>query len=105
MLCKTQDPKFDIEYNEETKQAYLVNSQTGIPIPVNEPIFITRSKDILALPLVRYYKELFLNIENVYNKDNFLSTLISIEDVIKAFDNFKQSNSDLVKFPDTLPKT
>lgn len=43
-----QDPKYQIE-------SIITNRETGVAIPDDEPIFILRSKDKLAAPLLKIY--------------------------------------------------
>ena len=49
---KAIDPKYHIE--NET----IVKTTNGAPIPENEPLFLLRARDRLALPLLKIYREL-----------------------------------------------
>lgn len=60
----TQDPKYDIEVDEEFGTWQLCNSATGVIIPNDEPIFILRAKDVHAVLTLYDYKRRCLNDEH-----------------------------------------
>jgi hypothetical protein len=69
----------------------LVNIATGVPIPDDEPVFILRAKDILAIDTLEEYTELLPP-----NTDHFKA----INNVRKKFNNWRAANQDKIKEPD-----
>ncbi|OLF82067.1 hypothetical protein AWH63_11040 [Marinobacter sp. C18] len=85
MPQKTQDPKYDI------KDDRLINSNTGEPIPVNEPVFMFRGKDKNALKALKFYRDLCTDPEHIR----------AIDRRIAKFERFAEHNQDLMKEPDS----
>ena len=68
----------------------LVNIATGIPIPDDEPVFVLRAKDDLAVQTLEYYQEFT-------ETDPFAS---EVDKCLKAFQEWQAANPDKVKEPD-----
>ena len=81
MLCER---KYDIQNNKLVKRA------TGIPLPENEPLFIMRAQDKLALGILGAYHAMT---ENLRHKEELMK-------VIKDFRKFERDNPDRMKIPD-----
>lgn len=97
MRFKTQDPKYDIEVEmdqDSPSEAYLVNTETGKPIPEDEPIFIFRAKDKLASQPIAHYRQL------VPTSEHKECVLIREREFIKFSRDFPKR----MKMPDTILK-
>lgn len=91
MRYRTQDPKYDIEVT--TDGAQLVNSISGKPIPLDEPIFIFRAQDRKALPHLSSYKNDCANGQH--------AAVVSCR--IGEFEQFAASHPERMKEPDSRP--
>ena len=76
--------KYKIENNQ------IVNIQTGIPIPADEPVFILRAQDINAPEIIAEYSERCTNPELAG----------ATEELAKSFFDWQQKNEDRIKVPD-----
>jgi hypothetical protein len=83
-----QEQKYRIDVLDGTGR--LVNKQTGVPIPDDEPVFIFRAKDKYALAILVGYQIVCANLEHkaLINKS------------IQAFRDFANANPELMKEPD-----
>ena len=80
------------KYKTEIQDAEvkIINRETGIPIPDNEPLFILRAKDKKAGETLAFYCGLL---------DNLNHRQLVVES-IKEFDRFEKQNPQLMKEPD-----
>ena len=85
MRHPTQDPKYGIENNA------LVNMATGKPIPLDEPVFMLRAKDIHAMKAILIYAELCTN--DVH--------WAAVRKRAGEFLEFETNHKDKMKEPDT----
>jgi len=84
-VFKTQDPKYDIH------DGLLINSFTGTPIPMDEPVFLIRAKDIQAVPTLYDYLKRLGNADHVR----------AVEQRIEEFEQFAATYPQQMKEPDT----
>lgn len=84
-VFKTQDPKYDIQHGR------LINAVTGNPIPMDEPVFIIRAKDLRAVPVLYDYLNLCENAEHVR----------AVAQRIEDFELFAATHQQQMKEPDT----
>ena len=89
MRFPTQDPKYDIEVADGS--AYLVNAETGEPIPKDEPVFMFRGKDARAVGTLYFYQSAC---EKAEHKE-------VVEMIIEDFEQFRKRRPELMKEPDT----
>jgi hypothetical protein len=73
------------------KDNKLVNIETGVFIPEEEPVFILRAKDLNSLAMLEYYKFKI-------KEGSVLHGLVSKR--IEDFTNFKTLYPELMKVPD-----
>lgn len=85
MRTSTQDPKFDIE------NGAIINSSSGVPIPIDEPIFILRAKDIHAVKTLEFY---LAQCANDHHKE-------VVQQRIDQFKDFSFRRAETLKEPDT----
>lgn len=83
----TQDPKYGI--NDDGQ---ICNITTGKPIPDDEPIFIFRAQDALAVQPILYY--LTLVVTEAHK--------MAVKDRIAHFNRFSLDNPERMKAPDTV---
>lgn len=83
----TQEPKYGIKDNR------LYNRSSGEVIPDDEPVFIFRAKDALALEALKRYINLF-HPDKEHHK--------AISERIKDFEKFAGDHPERMKYPDTL---
>lgn len=93
MPYPTQDPKFQIEISGEDVPELV--GQSG-PIPVDEPIFIIRARDVLAVDTLVEYRRLALRNGKV-DSDH----LQAINKRLIDFLRFANEHPDRMKVPDT----
>lgn len=86
-LTTAQSPKHTISQ----KDGRLVNRATGKPIPDDEPVFVLRAQDALALPALEAYVSL---VGDRQHAD-------AVEQRIKAFVEFAEAHPERMKSPDT----
>lgn len=86
-LTRAQEPKYRV-----TLQGKLANRFTGKPIPDEEPLFILRGQDILALPILCHYRDLLPTERRA-----------SAEERILAFSAFGDAHPGRLKLPDSRP--
>ena len=80
-----QEPKYSF------RNGRVINKKTGIPIPLDEPVFVLRAKDLLALHTLYEYE---LRCAEGEHKE-------AIIDRILDFQKFKTDNPDKMKAPTT----
>ena len=81
------DNKFEIRDNK------LVNRSSGEVIPDDEPTFILRARDILALGVLNYYQVRS-------DRDGCTQYHMQlVEDVIKRFTDFRNNHPERMKQP------
>ena len=85
-MQKTNDPKYGINNNGK-----ICNLETSVAIPDDEPIFILRAQDMLALQVLIFYKTTVATEEH---KD-------AVRHRIREFRNFGNDNPGRMKAPDT----
>jgi hypothetical protein len=71
-------------------EGQLVNIETGIPIPDEEPVFILRARDAFAIQTLEHYQELA-------DTEPFAS---DVDRCMKAFVDWQSTNPNKVKEPD-----
>lgn len=81
------DSKFSIDGDR------IIKTSNGEAIPENEPVFLLRSRDRLALPLLKIYAQL----SEVDGCNDYHFTALSR--TIRDFESFKEENADLMKQP------
>ena len=85
-LIPTQDPKYSIH------EGRIVNAQNGLPIPMDEPVFIFRARDHHAVPVLMNYMERISEPGHV----------IAVGNRIDDFNTFAQTHPTRMKEPDTM---
>ncbi len=73
----------------------IVNKKTGVPIPVDEPVFLLRGKDSVSLGIVRFYR---LSLEEKIDSSSDLA--LGVDNMIESFAGYRKANPQLVKLPD-----
>lgn len=86
MITTTQEPKYRINYNGK-----LVNRQSGDVIPDDEPVFILRARDNLAVDVLTAYLSHGMAEEH--------RRAVSLR--LLQFKQFAKQHPDLMKDPDT----
>jgi hypothetical protein len=91
-----QEPKYRIETHGGEREPQIVNRKTDDAIPDDEPVFILRARDRLAIEAMRaYFKE----------ADDDLDTPTehcqAIYARLKDFSDFRKNNPSRMKTPDT----
>lgn len=86
-LSQAQEPK----YTTATKDGRIVNRATGKPIPDDEPVFILRAKDYLAVAALQAYLDQIEDPEHA----------AAVQKRIEAFEDFADENPARMKQPDT----
>ena len=76
--------KYDIQNNK------LVKRTNGIPLPEDEPLFVLRAQDKIALAILGAYHAMT---DNVQHKEAIML-------VIKDFQKFELEHPDRMKTPD-----
>ena len=72
----------------------IINLSTGVEIPVDEPLFLIRGKDLLAVEAV-------LNYRNLASQHSVASEFLThLDEVISGISDFQRSNPERCKFPD-----
>lgn len=79
-----QEPKYTIVDGK------LTNRQSGSVIPDDEPVFILRARDVLALPTLQYYRR------SAHGEHH---DAVSLR--IKQFSQFATNHPERMKIPDT----
>jgi len=82
----TQDPKYGIELGG------ICNIETGVPIPLDEPVFILRAKDILAEQTLQFYESMVAAREHAE----------AVHVRVNEFRNFRHEHPDRMKAPTTV---
>lgn len=96
MRWTSQDPKYDIQIiNGVPRQ---VNSGSGVPVPLDVPIFTTIGHDLRGAPAVMHYKTLC--VEGGDPQEH----LDSIQERIEAFVDFASENPTRMKRPRTTAR-
>ena len=85
-MLASQEPKYDVNSAGE-----LINRHTRVPIPNDEPVFVFRAKDALAVRALTAY---FASIENKAHAK-------AVAARIEAFKAFAQNHPERMKMPDT----
>jgi hypothetical protein len=85
-----QEPKYKAEGSR------IVNRLTGETIPDDEPVFIFRARDLLALPALRKYHEDLLKEDRVSHEH-----VRAVNTRIVHFLEFRQQHPERMKYPDT----
>lgn len=52
------DSKYSIALDDDDGRPVIIKTQTGIPIPDDEPVFVLRGKDGLVPPTLQHYATL-----------------------------------------------
>lgn len=81
------DSKFSVDNDR------ILKHSNGEPIPDDEPVFILRARDRLALPLLRIYEQ--LSMIDGCNSYHFNSLKMSIE----RFESFRRLHPEKMKQP------
>ena len=81
-----QEPKYIIN-------GPVVNRQSGHAIPDDEPVFLLRARDILALSVLEHYLEVAEHCDQEH--------LDAIQKRIDQFEAFANKHPDRMKEPDT----
>jgi hypothetical protein len=97
-----QEPKYRIEIRSSdpllvqalSEEPRIVNRQSGEAIPDDEPIFILRARDVLAVPLLKEYFAL------VYGQCGD-SHITAVRKRLAQFAKWQEENPGRVKKPDT----
>jgi hypothetical protein len=87
-MPSTQEPKYGIRDNR------LFNRDTGEFIPTNEPLFLLRARDRLALLSLIHYSSLCVRHAGEQQA-------LSVGERIKDFDEFARKHPRGMKYPDT----
>lgn len=80
-----QEPKYKFEAGQ------VINRSSGKPIPEDEPVFVLRARDVLALKTLMYYQS---HSEDPAHVDSVGRRIIQ-------FNEFRQKNSELIRHPNT----
>ena len=71
----------------------IVKTGNGVPIPDDEPVILFRARDRLAIPMLRFYRELCV-------ADGCTEfQLQSLDDMMRRFEDFATKNPDAMKQP------
>lgn len=89
-LTRAQCPKYTISQ----KDGRLVNRATGEPIPDDEPVFVLRGKDLLAIDVLQAYQS------HVYVSGD-LGQAGAVNQRIADFIDFANAHPERMKSPDT----
>ena len=81
------DGKFEIRGNQ------LVKKSNGEVIPEDEPVFVFRARDYLAMPTLLYYQQLCIKYECTEYQLSLLQKRIDV------FKKFSADNEDRMKQP------
>lgn len=84
-----QEPKYEIK--EVDGQQRLVNRQSGVPIPEDEPLFILRARDVYAALIIQEYAQ------KCCNGPHKNAVAIRAE----QFQNWAMEHPDRMKEPDS----
>ena len=82
---KTQDPKYDIIDGQ------LANANSREFIPIQEPVFMLRAKDVHAIRTLQYYLQCCIDADH---KDALVKR-------IREFEEFRMMNPEQMNEPDT----
>lgn len=80
------DSKFHIENDQ------IIKTSSGQAIPEDEPCFLIRARDYLALPLLRHYRRLCVD-------DGCTDFQIAGNDAIEEFERFSAEHHERMKQP------
>jgi hypothetical protein len=84
-LTQFQEPKYTVNAHGK-----LMNRKTGIAIPDDEPVFIMRAKDSLALKMLTAYRH---SLEKGEHRD-------AVDARIKQFEEYMATHAQNVRMPD-----
>lgn len=87
-LKTKQEPKYQIK-------GAIVNRQSGVAIPDDEPIFILRAKDATAVATLGFY------LAQAKGADSPVESLQAIQKRIEQFQHFAEQYPERMKNPDT----
>lgn len=72
---------------------YIVSRTDGTPIPEDEPCFVVRAKDVFAVAVLRYYRDLTEDAAPQELTDD-------MDRHIDLMNEWRRRNAHLVKIPD-----
>ena len=93
-IVRTQDPKYSIEVDMDAGTARLVNASTHEPIPVDEPMFMMRARDVHAVPTLAHYMTLCREEEQRFAVHRHITTFMS----------YRDAHVGIMKEPDTAAR-
>jgi hypothetical protein len=83
----------DIDSKYATDGTYLYNKVSGEVLPEDEPLFLLRARDILAVDAIQHYL-------NLCNANKCVeSHLLGVIEVLRRFENFQVEHPDRMKQP------
>lgn len=82
----------NIDGKFSTDGSRIFNTVSGEEIPEDEPLFLLRARDVLAMPTICYYMELAGKSTNDLHQ-------AGVRQVIRDFGEFSISNPDRMKEP------
>lgn len=85
-MLESQDPKYTVD-----AAGRIVNRQSGVAIPADEPVMLFRAHDANAAPTIAYYLKLCTN---PYHQD-------VVKGRLNAFIDFMHAHPERMKEPDT----
>lgn len=94
MNCN-QEPKYEI------KEGKLVNRQSGVAIPDDEPVFILRAQDKHAAEAIEAYYEILAEAEAGEGETITDETLEAVDARVVQFEKFAIKHPSRMKEPDT----
>lgn len=97
-ILKMQDPKYGVLIDSQHGDTYarLANLETGMEVPMDEPVMIFRAKDRAAPAAIDGYLREVQNHATSINAGTIESAAARLED----FHRFQSSHPSRVKFPD-----
>lgn len=90
-MLPTQEPKYVAKYGD------LINRATGLKIPDDEPVFIFRARDVLAVPTLQFYLKQVLKEHTPAATEHAAAILERID----HFQTFAKNYPERMKSPDT----
>ena len=90
---RTDNGKMRIDNKHHIEMDRIIKTTNGEPIPDEEPRILFRGRDRLALPMLRFYRDLCL-------KDGATDfQLESVDGMIQEFEEFAEQSPEVLKQP------
>lgn len=87
-LAVSQEPKYTVDGSS------ILNRSSGVAIPADEPVFVFRARDVLAIDALKTYEaQVALRADSDH--------LAAVRNRIEDFARFAETHPDLMKVPDS----